>query len=248
MAIANPEASAAANYQGIFAELRIIAARGRQVWMPHSPEVPLGPDRRRAADGGWQRLQHRRAVSAWAVWSMKSCVMPTSRCRGTRCSCLPHGILGFMAAAYLLREALNVGRRYLVAYACSHVRQDMNIKSGVALDDRSLEHRLARKAGHFAWPHFAQRRRLVRFLQVNFLDFFPALFTGLFALAAVIHKQPMLGAAMAGIIPVSLFLTARQIISQKGVRIDLMRTNEEIDGADRRAIERHRICPGRRHA
>ena len=71
----------------------------------------------------------------------------------------------------------------------------------------------------------------VRFLRVGFLDFFPALLTGAFALAAAVGKQPLLGLIMLGVIPTTLFLTIRQLLSQKGVRLELLRRCEEIDGA-----------------
>ena len=71
----------------------------------------------------------------------------------------------------------------------------------------------------------------VRFLRLGFLDFFPAIITGLFALGASIVKQPLLGLAMAGVIPTTIWLTLRQLISEKGVRLKLMRSYEQIDGA-----------------
>src|SRR5262249_9435555 len=62
-------------------------------------------------------------------------------------------------------------------------------------------------------------------------DFTPAILTGSFALIAAISKQPMLGLVMVGVIPTAVFLTIRQLISQKGVRLKLIRGCEEIDGA-----------------
>jgi ATP-binding cassette, subfamily B, bacterial len=230
MAASTSETSAASNYQGILAELRVIAARGRQVW---------GLIRRKYR---WALIG---AALVMAVCSACNTVVPflmgglvDEAVRYTDQS-LPRQkvlifaawYLSFMAAAYLLREALNVGRRYLVAYACSNVRQDMNIKLVSHLMTVPLSTVSREKLGTLHGRISRNVEGLVRFLQVNFLDFFPALFTGLFALVAVVHKQPTLGLVMAGIIPVSLFLTARQIMSQKGVRIELMRANEEIDGA-----------------
>ena len=72
---------------------------------------------------------------------------------------------------------------------------------------------------------------LVRFLRLNFMEFIPALFTGLFALVATIIKMPMLGLVMIGVVPITIILTIRQLLSQKEVRLQLMRSCEEIDGA-----------------
>jgi ATP-binding cassette subfamily B protein len=71
----------------------------------------------------------------------------------------------------------------------------------------------------------------VRFLRLGFLDFFPPLLTGGFALAAALTKQPWLALAMAGVIPASIYLTMRQLNSQKGIRLKLMRSREEMDGS-----------------
>src|SRR5262249_18344440 len=70
----------------------------------------------------------------------------------------------------------------------------------------------------------------VRFLRLGFLDFFPPVFSGLFALAAALSKQPWLALAITGVIPLSIFLTFRQIRSQQGMRLRLMRTREHMDG------------------
>src|SRR5262249_3444529 len=42
--------------------------------------------------------------------------------------------------------------------------------------------------------------------------------------------QPMLAVAMAGVVPVSLYLTLRQLRSQKGIRLRLLRSREEMEG------------------
>src|SRR5262245_43334670 len=70
----------------------------------------------------------------------------------------------------------------------------------------------------------------VRFLRLGFLDFLPAILTGVFALATSVGKEPWLGVVMAGVIPASLALTVWQLISQKGVRLKLLRTREHMRG------------------
>src|SRR5262249_55326686 len=48
--------------------------------------------------------------------------------------------------------------------------------------------------------------------------------------SAAITKQPWLGLVMVGVIPASVFLTVRQLVSQKGIRLRLLRSKEEMDG------------------
>jgi ATP-binding cassette subfamily B protein len=64
---------------------------------------------------------------------------------------------------------------------------------------------------------------------VTLLDF-PAILTGVFALAATLGKQPWLGVLMLGVIPLALWLTRRQLRSEAGVRLELMRSREGMDG------------------
>ena len=68
------------------------------------------------------------------------------------------------------------------------------------------------------------------FLRISFLDFVPALLTGGFALVAALAKEPRIALVMVGVIPVSAMLTIWQLLTQKGVRLGLMRSCEEMDG------------------
>ena len=70
----------------------------------------------------------------------------------------------------------------------------------------------------------------MRLLRLAFLEFFPALLTGVFALTAATTRQPYVGLVMLGVIPISLLLTAWQLVSQKNVRLQLIRSREELDG------------------
>jgi ATP-binding cassette subfamily B protein len=138
--------------------------------------------------------------------------------------------LGLIAAAYILREFLQVVRRYLVENSCTRIEKAITVKVvahllkvdlGVLTQDKigALQGRISRSVVGF-----------VRFLRLGFLDFFPPLLTGVFALIAAVTKQPLLAIAMAAVVPASLFLTVRQLNSQKGIRLKLIRSREEMDG------------------
>jgi len=138
--------------------------------------------------------------------------------------------LGLLGAAYLVREALQVVRRYLVEETSTRLEKhlfvtlvahvlttDLNVltheKVGV------LHGRIARSVGGS-----------VRFLRATFLDFLPALASGSLALATALATDWRLGLLMAGVIPLSLGITVRQLNSQRDVRLALMRSRERIDG------------------
>lgn len=139
-------------------------------------------------------------------------------------------ILGAIAAIYFVREIINVYRRYLVESSCTSVNKDMQthlVEHLLKTDLGSLSHD---KVGALHGKIFRSVDGLVHFVRLMFLDCLPAILTGLFALAAAVTKQPILGAVMLGVIPLAVWLTLLQLASQKGVRLDLMRDCEEIDG------------------
>jgi ATP-binding cassette subfamily B protein len=139
--------------------------------------------------------------------------------------------LGLLAATYLAREALNVLRRYLVENTITRVNRDMCIRLVGHQTRIDLTTVTRDRVGTLHGRIFRSVDGFVRFLRLSFLDFLPALLTGLFALTAALGRQPLLGLAMLGVAPVAVFLTVRQLLSQKGVRLELMRCCEEIDGA-----------------
>src|SRR5262249_59317131 len=121
------------------------------------------------------------------------------------------GSLGLIALLYLVREGLHVLRRYLVENTCTRVSRDMSVRLVAHLMKVDLSTFSQEKVGALHGRIFRSVDGFVRFLRVGFLDFFPALMTGAFALAAVLGKQPLLGLVMLRVIPVSLFLTVRQL-------------------------------------
>jgi ATP-binding cassette, subfamily B, bacterial len=216
--------------KGIVAEVRLILQRARQVWRLVPP-------------------QHK-----WALGAASVVIAGVSACNtaiplllgrlvdsvgtgakdGVEHSALYNialGSLALIAVVYVVREGLNVLRRYLVENTCTRVNREMSVRLVSHLLKIDLSTLSKDKVGTLHGRIFRSVDGYVRFLRVGFLDFFPALFTGAFALTAAVFKQPWLGAAMVGVMPMAVYLTVRQLISQKGVRLSLMRSCEEIDGA-----------------
>jgi ATP-binding cassette subfamily B protein len=139
-------------------------------------------------------------------------------------------ILVLIGSMYIVREVISVTRRAMVERSCSRVNQDMQlqlINHVLKLDMQSLS---GEKIGALHGRILRSVDGLVRFVRLMFLDFVPALLTGGLALTAVLTKQPILGWLMIGVIPASVYLTLRQLNNQKGIRLQLMRDSEQIDG------------------
>lgn len=132
--------------------------------------------------------------------------------------------------AYLVREILQVGRRVLVEDTCTRFEKHLFVRlvSHSMMTDRDALSR--EKIGTLHGRMLRNVSGSVRFLRIGFLDFLPALLAGSFALAAVFAKQPWIGLATIGVIPISTYITIRQLMSQKGVRLELLHCREEMDG------------------
>jgi ATP-binding cassette subfamily B protein len=138
--------------------------------------------------------------------------------------------LGLLGAVYLAREALHVVRRYFVENTCTRVERDVIVRVVGHLLQVDLANFTHEKVGALHGRITRSVDGFVRFLRLGFLDFFPSVLTGAFALAATVCREPRLGLVMAGVVPCSVALTCWQLISQKNVRLRLLRTREEMDG------------------
>jgi ATP-binding cassette subfamily B protein len=216
--------------QGLFRqELQLIGRRARTVW-------GMVPGRMRWALGG--------ALAVMTLGSLANTAIPlllgslvnivqAGTVEGMPTPMLLRAVwtaLGFIALAVLVREALQVLRRYLVENTCTRIEKHLSVRVVSHLLQTDLSQIAHEKVGALHGRVFRSVDGYMRFLRMGFLDFIPALLTGLFALAAAVTKHPLLGLAMAGVIPASLALTAWQLVSQKGVRLRLLRVREELDG------------------
>ncbi len=215
--------------KGLRHELRLIARRGRQVWK-------LVPWRYRLALGGAALLMAFTSAAnttmALLLGRLVDRIKAGSEAR-EGAEILYHAaalILGLIAVTYLLREALQIARRYLVENTCTRIDRDMMVRLVSHLLRVDLSSFTHEKVGALHGRITRSVDGYVRFLRLAFLTFFPALLTGLFALGATASKQPWVGVAMLGVIPTSIALTIWQLVSQKGVRLKLIRTREEMDG------------------
>src|SRR5439155_20515783 len=138
--------------------------------------------------------------------------------------------LAVIAGAYLVRECMNVLRRFLVENTCTRIDKDMYVRVVAHLMKVDLTVLAQDHVGALYGRINRSVEGLVRFLRLTFLEFLPALLTGGFALVATLSKQPRIALAMIGVVPVSLGLTIWQILTQKGIRLDLLRTRERMDG------------------
>ena len=215
--------------RGLMRELREIARCGRQVWK-------MVPRSRKLALAG--------AAVVMAVFSAANSCIPLlmgsliNRVKSAMDRALPPGqvwrvalvYLGVIGLVYLVREAMNVLRRYLVENTCTQIDKDLCVRLVGHLMMVDLARMSREQVGSLHGRIQRSVDGFVRLLRISFLDFFPAIFTGGFALIAAASKQPIVALAMLGVVPISVGLTIWQLLSQKGIRIGLLRIREAMDG------------------
>jgi ATP-binding cassette subfamily B protein len=215
--------------RGVGRELGMIARRGRQVWRLIPPRHKL------ALIATLAVMSFASAASTVIPLCLRQLIdsvdpknNPTKSAAAL--SWVAAYYLAIIGAAYFVRESMNVLRRYLVENTCTRVDKDMYVRVVAHLMKVDLTVLAQDHIGALYGRINRSVEGLVRFLRVTFLEFVPALLTGSFALAATLWQQPGIALAMACVIPFSLGLTVCQIVTQKGIRLELLRTREAMDG------------------
>lgn len=131
----------------------------------------------------------------------------------------------------ICKESLTVLRKYLVENVATQTEK----KQTVAIIDRLLRTDIGQfinkyQIGALHGRVFRSIQGLIRLLKLGFLDFFPMFFSAIAALAIAFYQKPALASVMILVIPAGLLIVIRQISSQKGIRVSLLRGKEEIDG------------------
>ena len=129
------------------------------------------------------------------------------------------------------KEFLTVIRKYLVENVATQTEK----KQTVYIIDRLLRTDIGQfinkyQIGALHGRIFRSLDGLIRLLKLGFLDFFPTFFSAIAALAIAFYQKPALASFMILVIPTGLFIVIKQISSQKGIRVSLLRGKEEIDG------------------
>ena len=215
--------------KGLWREVKDIARRGRDVWNL----IPGG--QKRSLFG---------AVLVMAGWAAAATAIPLTLGklfndlqRGVEAGLdrealmrLSIGSLTLIGIAYLVRESMSVLRRFLVENSCTRIDKDLCVRLVSHLMEVDLATLSHEQVGALHGRIHRSVEGYVRFLRIAFQDFFPAILSGSIALIAAFTRQPAVAIAMACVVPISMALTVWQLITQKGIRIDLLRIREAMDG------------------
>jgi len=129
------------------------------------------------------------------------------------------------------KESLTVVRKYLVENIATQTEKKLTVKVvGHLLKTDINEFINKYQIGALHGRIFRSIQGLIRLIKLGFLDFFPAFFAAIAALVIAFIQKPALASFMILVIPTGLFIVIKQVASQKGIRISLLRGKEKIDG------------------
>jgi ATP-binding cassette, subfamily B, bacterial len=138
--------------------------------------------------------------------------------------------LALLAGLYVLKESLQLLRRWLVTRTGSRIEGDMTVRLVGHLLKIDLGALAAERIGSLHGRISRSVEGFVKFLKVVFADFIPAVATASYALYVGLKTDWRVGLVMLAVVPVSILITVWQVNSQKGVRTDLLRAKEGLDG------------------
>lgn len=130
----------------------------------------------------------------------------------------------------LIREILTIVRKYLIENIATQTEK----KQTVAVIEHLLKTDIGTinetQIGSLHGRIFRSIQGLVRVIKLGFLEFLPIFFSAVAAIAIALSQKPFLASVMILVVPTTLFIVIKQISSQKGIRVALLRGKEKIDG------------------
>ena len=130
----------------------------------------------------------------------------------------------------LVREALTIVRKYFVENVATQTDKKQTVNVIEHLLKTDIANINQQQIGSLHGRIFRSIQGMIKIIKLGFLDFFPAFFSALAAIAIALTQTPLLASVMVLVIPVGLFIIVWQVSSQKGIRVALLRGKEKIDG------------------
>ena len=139
--------------------------------------------------------------------------------------------IGLIVIVILIREVLTVIRKYFVENIATQTekKQTVNVIEHLLKTDIAVIN--SQQIGSLHGKTFRSIQGLVSIIKLSFLDFFPVFFSALAAIVIALTQKPLLASVMILVVPTGLFIIIKQVSSQKGIRVALLRSKEKIDGA-----------------
>lgn len=139
--------------------------------------------------------------------------------------------ISLIIVVILIREILTVIRKYLIENISTQTekKQTVSVIEHLLKTDISVINE--QQIGSLHGRIFRSVQGLIKIIKLSFLEFLPIFFSALAAILLALFQKPFLASVMILVIPTTLFIIIRQVSSQKGIRVSILRGKEKIDGA-----------------
>ncbi len=131
----------------------------------------------------------------------------------------------------VVNEIIKVIRRLIVEDTATQAEKTARQKAAASLLKAPLSYFRNHMTGNIHGRLNRSLEGTVKLIKLLFMDFAPAVTTGLAAIVTIFLRLPLPVACLVVlVIPVGTFLVFRQISTQKGIRVELMETRADMDG------------------
>ncbi len=137
----------------------------------------------------------------------------------------------FILIVTVSNEIIKVVRRVIVEDTCTRCEKDARSKAVSSLLHAPLSYFKENMTGNIHGKLNRSLEGTIRLLKLLFMDFAPAIFSGIAAIIVIFSKLPLfLSILMLFVIPIGIIIIFRQISTQKGIRVELMEEKSSMDG------------------
>lgn len=144
------------------------------------------------------------------------------------------GVIPFLLvilAITITNEVIKVIRRLIVEDTCTRTEKNARVQAIQALLMAPLSYFRENMTGNIHGKLNRSLEGTIKLLKLLFMDFAPAIFTGLAAIVVIFSKLPfILAVIMLLVVPIGIFIVLRQVSTQKGIRVELLEKKSGMDG------------------
>lgn len=144
-------------------------------------------------------------------------------------SLLPY--LLFILIASVINEGIKVARRLIVENICTRTEKNARVRAVTTLLKAPLSYFRQHMRGNIHGMLNRSLEGTTRVIKLLFMDFGPSIFTSIAAIIVVFSTLPFaLALTMIFVVPVGTIIVFRQISTQQGIRVELVKSKASMDG------------------
>ena len=138
----------------------------------------------------------------------------------------------FILIASIINEVIKIIRRLIVEDTCTRTEKNARVNAVKSLLKAPLSYFRLNMRGNIHGMLNRSLEGTTKVLKLLFMDFCPSIFSSIAAIIVVFARLPwILAVIMILVVPVGTFIVLRQITTQQGIRVDLVKSKAGMDGA-----------------